>query len=464
MKCPKCGYQSFNHLPACKKCGRSLLDLQEKLGFDIPAVRNLTAAAEATEDNHWQEENNQEDSALEDSLQNFFHSLEDPSEDVFSSGEVPASVTPPTDDIEPEDSLFDTPNNLFTFEEKPGIEDLAYSLDDMEEELMSLQAPEEEQEDSENVFLFSSADSREPDPPLDDFGKPPENACEEIPEEKGFLSFDDLNGELGAVEEPPREETVPPESPGPKVPEESDFLSFADVDAELGSLEETDGDVEMETAGQGLPETAFDAFVTPQEIKQAMAEDAICKRTDTSSASTAGTESDQVELPFAESVLPAEALLSDEEAAPRRLVLGLRLLAMMTDLGILLGIFSAFIMAGEMVRLPNRADWFRFTLDAVLQLATPYFLVLFTLCFGYFTLFHFLTGQTPGKMLWRVRVEGEAGAPLSLTQAFLRTAGGLLALLPAGLGFMSVLFNPSQRGWNDLLANSRVVKATPEGK
>ena len=38
MKCPKCGYQSFNNLTACKKCGRDLAEVQAKLNLGNPVI------------------------------------------------------------------------------------------------------------------------------------------------------------------------------------------------------------------------------------------------------------------------------------------------------------------------------------------------------------------------------------------------------------------------------------------
>ncbi len=100
----------------------------------------------------------------------------------------------------------------------------------------------------------------------------------------------------------------------------------------------------------------------------------------------------------------------------------------------------------------------------LVELAIPYFLVFFTLCFGYFTLFHYLTGQTPGKMLFRLRVEGADGAPLTFSQAFLRSVGGLVSLLAAGLGFLVILLRHSRRGWNDEFAGSRLVHCQSENE
>ena len=97
------------------------------------------------------------------------------------------------------------------------------------------------------------------------------------------------------------------------------------------------------------------------------------------------------------------------------------------------------------------------SLETLIDLSVPYFLVLFFLAFGYFTLFHFLVGQTPGKMLTGLRVETTGGEPLTFSQAFLRSVGGLLQLLPAGLGYLVMLTSPERRGWNDRLAGTRVV-------
>ncbi|GAM11211.1 hypothetical protein OR1_03522 [Geobacter sp. OR-1] len=54
MKCPKCGYNSFEYLDSCKKCGNSLATFKESLGIKtlvlpagITAVASATLSAEA---------------------------------------------------------------------------------------------------------------------------------------------------------------------------------------------------------------------------------------------------------------------------------------------------------------------------------------------------------------------------------------------------------------------------------
>lgn len=49
MKCPKCGYHSFDHLNDCKKCGNDLVAHKEKFnlrGFYAPGQSEPVAAVE----------------------------------------------------------------------------------------------------------------------------------------------------------------------------------------------------------------------------------------------------------------------------------------------------------------------------------------------------------------------------------------------------------------------------------
>ena len=55
MKCPKCGYHSFEHLDSCKKCGQGLIDHKEKyklrgfvaIGEAVPATSPATGDEES---------------------------------------------------------------------------------------------------------------------------------------------------------------------------------------------------------------------------------------------------------------------------------------------------------------------------------------------------------------------------------------------------------------------------------
>ncbi len=140
--------------------------------------------------------------------------------------------------------------------------------------------------------------------------------------------------------------------------------------------------------------------------------------------------------------------------------LGSRLVAGAIDLAILCLTFWVFVVAGEAAFSPGETLRLLPSPETLVSLSVPYFLVGFGLFFGYFTLFHFLVGQTPGKMLFGLRVEGLQGEDsLLFSQAFLRSVGGLLSLLPAGARLPGRRPRPPGRGWNDRLAGSRVVKA-----
>lgn len=168
----------------------------------------------------------------------------------------------------------------------------------------------------------------------------------------------------------------------------------------------------------------------------------------------------------AAAMTPASAELSPEPAGegpapalPRLPSFRTRCLALSVDLLVLLAATLLFLAAGEIALAPEGARRLLPAVVTLRSLAIPYFLVLFSVCFGYFTLFHFFAGQTPGKMLLRLRVETEAGQPLLFSQAFLRSVGGLFSLLPLGFGFLALLFDPLRRGWNDRLAGTLVVTA-----
>ncbi|MDT8443973.1 MAG: hypothetical protein RQ722_06755 [Desulfuromonadales bacterium] len=59
MKCPKCGYNSFDHLDSCKKCGQGLTEHKEKFnlrGFFAPGKLAKTEVEPAIQMGDEQEE------------------------------------------------------------------------------------------------------------------------------------------------------------------------------------------------------------------------------------------------------------------------------------------------------------------------------------------------------------------------------------------------------------------------
>ncbi len=68
-----------------------------------------------------------------------------------------------------------------------------------------------------------------------------------------------------------------------------------------------------------------------------------------------------------------------------------------------------------------------------------------------------ITGQTPGKRLFGLRVIGVRGTPPGPVGGIIRFGALLLSLLPAGLGWLWCLFDRERRALHDHLAGTYVI-------
>jgi uncharacterized RDD family membrane protein YckC len=71
-------------------------------------------------------------------------------------------------------------------------------------------------------------------------------------------------------------------------------------------------------------------------------------------------------------------------------------------------------------------------------------------------------GQTLGMQAWRIRVMAADGGPVRWPQAVLRFFAAWLSALPAGLGYVWVLFDAERRAWHDRLSGTRTVRVPSE--
>lgn len=76
----------------------------------------------------------------------------------------------------------------------------------------------------------------------------------------------------------------------------------------------------------------------------------------------------------------------------------------------------------------------------------------------YPVIFHWLWGQTLGKMAVRVRVMTVDGAPLSLGCAILRQVGSWLSAAIFGIGYLMAGLRSDKRALHDLIAGTRVER------
>ena len=75
---------------------------------------------------------------------------------------------------------------------------------------------------------------------------------------------------------------------------------------------------------------------------------------------------------------------------------------------------------------------------------------------GYTIVFHWMWGQTLGKMALQIRVVGMDGGPLSFGQSVGRYFATFLSAFILGIGFIMAGVRPDKRALHDLLAGTRV--------
>lgn len=90
-------------------------------------------------------------------------------------------------------------------------------------------------------------------------------------------------------------------------------------------------------------------------------------------------------------------------------------------------------------------------------LMAPFITVWFFLFIGYFSFFHAYGGQTPAKMLIRIKVVTRDGEGLSPLQSLCRTLAYFPSSLFFGFGFLLSIVERKKRGLHDLLTRSQVI-------
>lgn len=76
----------------------------------------------------------------------------------------------------------------------------------------------------------------------------------------------------------------------------------------------------------------------------------------------------------------------------------------------------------------------------------------------YFTYFHGAAGQTPGKMIFGLKVVQSTGEQMTFGLAFLRWVGYIISAIVFYLGFVWIAFDSKKRGWHDKVAGTVVIR------
>jgi len=488
MKCPKCGFTSFDFLENCKKCGGDLQDHKSKFGLRsliFPGFQSTEPAPSLID------ENSEEftDAAGTDSGDfgfDFMSDDEQPAEEEGLGGDGELADSP----VDTEDSAVfaDDPFSTDAEDDEDGVwspeEDTAVTPEKTAEvaaeELLEVEEVvdfDNWESDSDEELNKPPAQEEDPSDPFD-FREPaeemqvpetprPDNERNTCPQAEESFGPEPISGAAAALAGEEVQAAILPDSDQGDAfaidPAEEPY-PFDDRDAgpdpAVADNQRFAGQTTVQ-APEAVQSGLFPADEPEPEDEPELEDEPERFTLDAAAEDRSGAyeqllpDNTEEDL-FADTASAAFGPDNLEEGVPIP-ALSARISACLTDLLILAAIFSLFLVVGEMTVPDPQGQRLLPSPATLLDMAVPYFLVLFALCFGYFTLFHFLTGQTPGKMLFRLRVESITGEPLLFSQAFLRSSGGLFSVLAVGVGYLVAAFNKHGRGWNDLLAGSRLV-------
>jgi len=154
----------------------------------------------------------------------------------------------------------------------------------------------------------------------------------------------------------------------------------------------------------------------------------------------------QPELDFDEAALSLPFTFPEYQ----RGLLSSRLLADLTDMGIVAGIYIVFI----------AVTWFQMPAGApVDRRIVGIYIAGFLLLLGiYFLLFMLSTSQTPGMKMRQLLAVSREGDPLEPKTACLRGFGYFISIVPLMLGFVWALIDPEHLTWADKVSGTYLKK------
>lgn len=119
------------------------------------------------------------------------------------------------------------------------------------------------------------------------------------------------------------------------------------------------------------------------------------------------------------------------------------------------------ILALSMSFLSHYLDFVPETLmEATISFVSVYVVMIIFMSMLYFTYFHGATGQTPGKMIFGLRVVQVTGEKMTFGIGFLRWVGYIISSIIFNFGFIWIAFDGKKQGWHDKIAGTVVVRTT----
>lgn len=131
-----------------------------------------------------------------------------------------------------------------------------------------------------------------------------------------------------------------------------------------------------------------------------------------------------------------------------------RSLAAVIDLVVLLMVVGLFLVLGRLITGIHGGD----PLLLLASLGIPFYLLFMMLSAAYVTYMHGVYGQTLGKRLLGLHVVTTRGEPLGYLTAFFRFVAGCFAAGLLLMGVVWIALDPNKQGWHDKLARTVVIR------
>ena len=439
MKCPKCGFVSFNYLETCRKCGNDLSEYRQERGFvDLaPGVLDISAPIIVEEGAESQEP---EGVGVEERLTG--------AQEDTAGGETALEA-----DGEGEFEI-----RLEEPSEQTEVADLVPEVDEEEIGMSALEELSEEQEESpEEIGMPTAEDSSV------EGDEEPVESVEDLVLELEEVS-EDQQGPKAASPEGEETSSLEMESEGGE-PSEAPSPSGSDDNELILELEDEDEDEDDKNSGPGrnpaggkspgaeLDEDDDDSSPSfeihrekAEEIRGIIEE---INQPPSSPSPLGGEGKGEGDTPFRQNTWRQAGMVRRLLAyVTDHLVLGT--CALVLTVGFLGGLYAA----GKPLSSPEA---FLQTLRFLGLGVVPWISTLLLFYTAYYLYLVGSRGQTWGQALFGIRVVSEDSSPVGFARSALRLGGAFLSWISFGLGFLWAALDRHHQGWSEKLSGTFVV-------
>ncbi|KPJ58212.1 MAG: hypothetical protein AMJ42_03690 [Deltaproteobacteria bacterium DG_8] len=135
----------------------------------------------------------------------------------------------------------------------------------------------------------------------------------------------------------------------------------------------------------------------------------------------------------------------------------IRFIAISID-SIIINILSFILIIGLIALYLSSIGWEIMYKVEIYGFTVLFYILSIIISITYYTYFYGSTGQTPGKMVCRLKVVQINGEPLGYSKAFLRWIGYIVSSFVFCIGFLWTLWDKNKQTWHDKIAGTYVIK------